>query len=209
MKKLEYLLAEAGVVPVLVIEQLAQAVPLARSLQAAGMKVVEVTLRGEHGLQAIAAIKAALPELVVGAGSIVRPEHLLAAKDAGAEFMVSPGSTTALVDLALELDLPYLPGVATVSEAMALAGRGFTLLKLFPAEAIGGVALLKAIAGPLPGLRFCPTGGIGPNNLGDYLALDNVACVGGSWMVDKQLLATQDWAAIEALASAALRLPRA
>jgi 2-dehydro-3-deoxyphosphogluconate aldolase/(4S)-4-hydroxy-2-oxoglutarate aldolase len=199
--------ALAPVVPVLVIEDAARAEGLARALLAGGLPALEVTLRTPAALEAIA-IMARIPGGVVGAGTLLTARDVEAAKAAGATFGVSPGATDRLLDACEANDLPLMAGVATPSEAMRLLERGYTVAKFFPAEVNGGVAALKAMAGPLPRLRFCPTGGIGPANLRDYLALPNVLCVGGSWVAPPALVAAGDWDGITRLAAAAAALPR-
>lgn len=199
--------ALAPVVPVLVIEDAARAEGLARALLAGGLPALEVTLRTPAALEAIA-IMARIPGGVVGAGTLLTARDVEAAKAAGAAFGVSPGATDRLLDACEANDLPLMAGVATPSEAMRLLERGYTVAKFFPAEVNGGVAALKAMAGPLPRLRFCPTGGIGPANLRDYLALPNVLCVGGSWVAPPALVAAGDWDGITRLAAAAAALPR-
>ena len=201
---LRRLLGTTRVIPVVTIERADRAVPLARALLAGGLPVVEVTLRSPAALDAIADIAQALPEVAVGAGSLRRPAQIVEAQAAGARFGVSPGHTAALLEAAETGGLPYLPGVASASEAMALFERGYDLVKLFPAGPLGGTALLKALAAPLPEIAFCPTGGIGPDNLADYLACPNVACVGGSWLAPPDLVAAEDWAEIEARARRAV-----
>jgi 2-dehydro-3-deoxyphosphogluconate aldolase/(4S)-4-hydroxy-2-oxoglutarate aldolase len=198
----------APVIPVITIDQLDQAVPLAEALVAGGLPVLEITLRTPFGLAAINAIKAALPTAIVGAGTVVNRVNYQQALDAGAEFIVSPGFTPELLACAKSSATPFLPGVNTPSEIMTLLSHGITAMKFFPAEAAGGVAMLKAIGAPLPQALFCPTGGITPANAGEYLALPNVACVGGSWMVTKELVQGQRWKEIEALARDATKLKR-
>ena len=193
----------APVMPVLTIEDASMAAQLARVLVENGLSALEVTLRTPAALQAIAEIRSAVPEAVVGAGTVRTPEDVERARDAGARFIVSPGLTGSLISAAEKSRLPYLPGVATASEAMAAAERGFLALKLFPAEVVGGIPLLQALAGPLPDLVFCPTGGVGPHNLADYLNLPTVVCVGGSWVAPRQLIAAERWADIAALAGEA------
>jgi 2-dehydro-3-deoxyphosphogluconate aldolase/(4S)-4-hydroxy-2-oxoglutarate aldolase len=205
---LRRLLAGTRVVPVVTLARVEQAAPLARALVAGGLPVIEVTLRSPAALDAIAEIARELPEVVVGAGSLRRPAQIVEAQAAGARFGVSPGHTAALLDTAEAENLPYLPGAATASEAMALTERGYDLIKLFPAGPLGGTAFLKALAAPLPEIAFCPTGGIGPDNLADYLACPNVACVGGSWLAPPELLAAGDWAEIEARARRAVEAGR-
>ncbi|AXK35939.1 keto-hydroxyglutarate-aldolase/keto-deoxy-phosphogluconate aldolase [Streptomyces armeniacus] len=193
----------APVIPVVVLDDAADAVPLARALVAGGLPAIEVTLRTDAALDAIRAIAAEVPEAVVGAGTVLTPEQVRATADAGARFLVSPGSTERLVDAMQASELPFLPGVSTVSETLALLERGVAELKFFPAEAAGGVTFLKAMAAPLPGARFCPTGGISLATAPDYLALPNVGCVGGSWMLPADALAEKDWARVERLSAKA------
>ncbi|SDL10517.1 bifunctional 4-hydroxy-2-oxoglutarate aldolase/2-dehydro-3-deoxy-phosphogluconate aldolase [Paracoccus chinensis] len=198
--------AMAPVIPVIVIEDAAWAEPLARSLVAGGLPVLEVTLRTPAALEAIAAM-ARVEGAVVGAGTVITTQDAHRARAAGARFAVSPGLTDTLVGACEECALPLLPGVATASEAMQAVEAGFDTLKFFPAGPAGGPAYLKALAGPLPGIRFCPTGGVSAANAPDYLALSNVLCVGGSWISPADMMRAGDWAGIEALArqAAALR----
>ena len=198
----------APVVPVLTIERLADAVPLARALVKGGLPVLEVTLRTAAALAALSAIAAEVPDAVVGAGTVLQPRQLDDVTRAGARFAVSPGCTPTLVTAARAAGLPFLPGIQTVSEAMVLAEQGFGLLKFFPADSAGGVAWLKAAAAPLAGLRFCPTGGVGADTAQAYLSLANVACVGGSWVAPRDAVADGDWPRIERLAAAAAALKR-
>jgi 2-dehydro-3-deoxyphosphogluconate aldolase/(4S)-4-hydroxy-2-oxoglutarate aldolase len=200
------LLARAPVIPVLTIERLADAVPLARALVAGGLPVLEVTLRTHAAPEAIAAIAAEVADAVVGAGTITKSDDIAAALKAGAKYLVSPGTPPALADALAEAPVPALPGCATASEAMALTAHGFTVLKFFPAEASGGIAWLKAVAAPLPDLRFCPTGGIDARNAAAYLALPNVDAVGGSWVVPKDAIAAGDYTRITTLAREAAEL---
>jgi len=193
----------AGIIPVVTIENGGDAVALARTLVQAGLPLIEITLRTQAGLDAIKAIAGEVPDAHVGAGTIRNPGQGRDAIAAGARFIVSPGVTDALLDAAASWPVPYLPGTATASEMMRVADRGITFMKLFPAEAIGGVSLLKSLAAPFPDLQFCPTGGITPDNAGRYLALPNVLCVGGSWMVPQAVIAARDWQQIGKLASAA------
>jgi len=197
----------APIIPVLVVDNVAQARPLAEALVAGGLPVLEVTLRTPAALDVIAAM-ADVEGGVVGAGTLVTPDDVAAAKAAGAEFGVSPGTTDALIAACEAEELPLLPGAATATEAMALYERGYDMLKFFPAQASGGAAKLKAIAGPLPQISFCPTGGITPANAESYLSLPNVICAGGSWVAPRDLVETGDWSAIKALAQAAAALPR-
>jgi 2-dehydro-3-deoxyphosphogluconate aldolase / (4S)-4-hydroxy-2-oxoglutarate aldolase len=196
MRSIEDILSAASVIPVLVLDDLARAAPLAKALFAGGLRVAELTLRTPIALDAVAAMKAAAPDLIIGMGTVLDGAQANAARAAGADFLVSPGATRSLLADFRALGLPALPGVATLSEAMAARAAGFRALKFFPAEAAGGPAYLAAIAGPLPDLMFCPTGGIGRARVKDYLALANVACVGGSWIAPADLLAAGDFAAI-------------
>lgn len=197
------LLDRVPVMPVVVVDELDHAVPVARALAAGGLPAIELTLRTPVALEAVAAIAEQVPEVLVGAGTVTTPEQAQRAAEAGAQFLVSPGSTPRLLDGLLDTGLPFLPGVATAGEALAAAERGLRELKFFPAEAAGGAAFLKALAGPLPDLRFCPTGGITPASAPDYLALPNVGCVGGSWLTPADVLAAGDWAEVERRAAAA------
>jgi 2-dehydro-3-deoxyphosphogluconate aldolase/(4S)-4-hydroxy-2-oxoglutarate aldolase len=200
------ILTAAPVVPVLTIEDRAIAVPLAKALVAGGLTALEVTLRTEAGLDCIRAIVGEVEGADVGAGTVLDRQQLDEAVACGARFLVSPGATPGLVAAAKDCPVPFLPGVATAGEAMTLADAGFSLLKFFPAEPAGGIAYLKALAAPLPSIRFCPTGGIGPKNAVDYLALGNVLCVGGSWVTPAEVLARGDWARVTSLAREAAKL---
>jgi 2-dehydro-3-deoxyphosphogluconate aldolase/(4S)-4-hydroxy-2-oxoglutarate aldolase len=203
---LEVILNRAPVVPVVVIDNVEHAVPLARALVAGGTPAIEVTLRTPAALDAIRAIAAEVEGACVGAGTVLNPHDLEAATQAGARFAVSPGSSSALLNAAAYSTLPLLPGAATASEAMTLLEQGYRLQKFFPAQAAGGPAMLRSLDGPLPGIRFCPTGGITPQNAADYLALPNVICVGGSWLTPRDLQQAGDWTAIEQRARAATGL---
>ncbi|MFI9820791.1 bifunctional 4-hydroxy-2-oxoglutarate aldolase/2-dehydro-3-deoxy-phosphogluconate aldolase [Streptomyces sp. NPDC052013] len=196
----------APVVPVVVIDDAADAVPLARALVAGGLPAIEVTLRTPAALGAMRAIAGEVPDAVVGAGTVITPEQVAEAVDAGARFLVSPGWTDGLLEAMRASGVPFLPGVSTASEVVALLERGVREMKFFPAQAAGGTAYLKSLAGPLPQARFCPTGGIGPDTAPEYLALPNVGCVGGSWMLPADAVADRDWARIERLARAAAGL---
>ncbi|MEU1183705.1 bifunctional 4-hydroxy-2-oxoglutarate aldolase/2-dehydro-3-deoxy-phosphogluconate aldolase [Streptomyces sp. NPDC005820] len=196
----------APVVPVVVLDDVSDAVPLARALVAGGLTAIEVTLRTPVALDAIREISGAVPEAVVGAGTVIAPEQVTACAAAGARFLVSPGWTDVLLTAMRASGLPCLPGVSTTSEVVALLERGVREMKFFPAQAAGGTAYLRSLAGPLPQARFCPTGGVGPDNAAEYLALPNVACVGGTWMLPADAVAARDWARIEGLARAASRL---
>lgn len=195
----------APVVPVLVIDDAATARPLAEALVAGGLPALEVTLRTPAALDAIREMSK-VEGGVVGAGTLLTPEDVAAAKAAGARFGVSPGATDRLLDACEAEGLPLLPGAATASEAMRLLERGYTVLKFFPAEAAGGAAALKGIGAPIPQIQFCPTGGVTPQNAPTYLGLSNTICVGGSWVAPKDLVAAGDWAAIEELAREAAAL---
>jgi 2-dehydro-3-deoxyphosphogluconate aldolase / (4S)-4-hydroxy-2-oxoglutarate aldolase len=197
---IDALLARAPVLPVITIERIEDAVPLARALVENGLPLLEVTLRSAVALDAIRRIVAEVPDAVVGAGTVLSIDDLTAAIAAGAAFAISPGATEALYDAAEHAVIPWLPAVATASEAMRGLERGHRRFKFFPAEAAGGVAALQSLGGPLPQLRFCPTGGIDADLAPRYLALPNVLAVGGSWMLPKAMLAERDWNGIGALA---------
>ncbi|MBY8869669.1 bifunctional 4-hydroxy-2-oxoglutarate aldolase/2-dehydro-3-deoxy-phosphogluconate aldolase [Streptomyces sennicomposti] len=199
----------APVVPVVVLDDVALAVPLARALVAGGLPAIEVTLRTPAAPEVIRAIASEVPQAVVGAGTVLTPAQVTQCVSAGARFLVSPGWTDTLLTAMTESGVPFLPGVSTASEVVALLERGVREMKFFPAQAAGGTAYLKSLAAPLPQARFCPTGGIGPDTAPDYLALPNVGCVGGSWMVPADALAARDWARIERLAGEAATLRRA
>jgi 2-dehydro-3-deoxyphosphogluconate aldolase/(4S)-4-hydroxy-2-oxoglutarate aldolase len=198
----------APVIPVLTIEEPAHAVPLARALVRGGLPALEITLRTGSALEALREVAANVQGAVVGAGTVLDAGQMAEARQAGARFIVSPGCTPELAKAAKETGAAFMPGVQTVSEAMALAGQGFPLLKFFPAGAAGGLAWLQGVAAPLAGLRFCPTGGIGADTAASYLALANVACVGGSWVAPRDAVAAGDWPRIERLAAAAAALKR-
>lgn len=194
------------VIPVIVIDDIEHAIPLAKALVEGGIRVLEVTLRTAHGLSAIRAMAQQVPGAIVGVGTLTQEEEFAAARDAGAVFGVSPGLTPRLIDAAKSSGLPLLPGVMSPSEVMMAREAGFRQLKLFPAAPAGGVGMLNAIAGPLPDVMFCPTGGISQENAPQFLACKNVACVGGSWLTPKEAIRAGDWARIAALAAAASRL---
>ena len=198
---------KAPVIPVLVIDDLAHARPLAEALVKGGLPVLEVTLRTPIALEAIREM-AQVEGGIVGAGTLLTPADVKAAKEAGALFGVSPGATDILLDACEAADLPLLPGAATASEAMSLLERGYTVQKFFPAEANGGAKALKAIGAPIPQVTFCPTGGVSLKNAPDYLGLANTACVGGSWVAPKKMMIAGDWDGIVALAQEAAQLPR-
>ncbi len=201
-------LYRVAVVPVLTIDDVASGIQVARALVRGGLDVIEVTLRTATALDAIRRIRAEVPQARVGAGTVMSPEQGAEAIAAGARFIVSPGMTPSLVAAAEGWSVPFLPGAATASEAMSLSDLGYKCLKFFPAEAIGGVAALKAFAAPLVGITFCPTGGIDPANARNYLALPNVVAVGGSWLAPKPVVAAAQWSAITVLAEQATALQR-
>ncbi|WP_414637454.1 bifunctional 4-hydroxy-2-oxoglutarate aldolase/2-dehydro-3-deoxy-phosphogluconate aldolase [Amycolatopsis sp.] len=200
------LLDLSPVMPVVVVDEVADAVPVAKALVAGGIRVIELTLRTPVALAAIEAVAGEVPEIVIGAGTVTTPDEAKQAADAGAKFLVTPGCTERLLEALSGTGLPFLPGAASVSEAMRLAEHGVTAMKFFPAEASGGIAYLKAIAGPLPGLRFCPTGGVTIRNAPEYLALSTVGCVGGTWLTPKDAVAAKDFDRITALAAEAAAL---
>lgn len=201
---LEGILKASPIIPVITIERVEDAVPLARALVAGGITALEVTLRTPAAPAAAAAIARDVPEAVLGLGTVLTPQDLATARSLGARFAVSPGATPELLDAADARDLPLLPGVQTASEVMAALARGFDVLKFFPAGQAGGTAMLKALAGPFPQVRFCPTGGVGENNFTDWLALSNVAAVGGSWLAPAADMRAGDWNAITARARRAV-----
>ncbi|MFY2762751.1 bifunctional 4-hydroxy-2-oxoglutarate aldolase/2-dehydro-3-deoxy-phosphogluconate aldolase [Arenimonas sp. MALMAid1274] len=204
--RLDPILARAPVLPVLAFDRLEDAVPLARTLVAHGLPVLEITLRSAIALEAIRRVISEVEGAVVGAGTVLTRADYAAVTAAGAAFAISPGATPALYDAAADSDVPFLPGVATASELMAGLERGLTRFKLFPAASVGGIALLRSFAGPFPGVRFCPTGGIDAASAPAYLALDNVLTVGGSWMAPPARVAAGDWDGIAALARACAAL---
>lgn len=204
--ELARLFALAPVIAVVVIDEARHAVPLARALLEGGVQGIEITLRTPAALDAIRAIAQELPQALVGSGTVLTPEDLIASQKAGARFAVSPGCTPRLMAAAADCALPYLPAAATASEVMLLLEQGYRHLKFFPAQAAGGVALLRSWAGPLPAARFCATGGVSPENAGSYLALGNVPCVGGSWLTPAASVAAGDWASIAQLARQACGL---
>jgi 2-dehydro-3-deoxyphosphogluconate aldolase/(4S)-4-hydroxy-2-oxoglutarate aldolase len=203
------IMALSPVIPVLTVASVDDGLGQAKALVAGGLFAIEVTLRTPSALGAIAAIAKSVPGAVVGAGTIVSVEQIDGAVGAGARFLVSPGASPALAEAAAQAPVPFLPGCATASEAMALRELGFRALKLFPAEAVGGAKLLASLAAPLPDLRFCPTGGIDAAKAPEYLKLPNVACVGGSWMLPKAALTAGDYATVETLSREAAGLKRA
>jgi 2-dehydro-3-deoxyphosphogluconate aldolase/(4S)-4-hydroxy-2-oxoglutarate aldolase len=205
-KGLEAALKRAPVVPVMVIEEVAAAVPLARALVKGGLPVLEITLRTPKAMECIRAIVAEVEDAIVGSGTVLTPEQLRDSERLGCKFAVSPGSTGRLLGAAEDHDIALLPGGVTASECMALLEWGYAIQKFFPAEPAGGTAYLSSLASPLPQVRFCPTGGITPESAPRYLKLSNVVTIGGSWMAPKTLVAAKDWAGIEALARQAASL---
>jgi 2-dehydro-3-deoxyphosphogluconate aldolase/(4S)-4-hydroxy-2-oxoglutarate aldolase len=199
-------LITAPVIPVLTIERAQDAVPLAQALLAGGLTVAEVTLRTPAALEAVRRIVAEVPDVIVAVGTVTKPLDITHAVDAGADFLVSPGTPAELAQALADAPLPVMPGCATASEAMALAALGFPVLKFFPAEASGGLRWLKALAEPLPDIRFCPTGGVNADNAASYLALTNVLAVGGSWVAPPEAIAAGDFAGITARARVAAAL---
>ena len=202
------LLRQAPVIPVLTVSAIAHAVPLARALVRGGLPVLEITLRTPCALDAIAAMRDAAPDAIVGVGTLTRPSDLADAERAGAQFGVSPGYSAEVAAAARDVGSPLLPGIMTPSELMAARLAGFTALKLFPAREAGGAGMVKALGAPFPDVTFCPTGGVTRATAPDYLELPNVACVGGSWVAPADRIAAGDWSAIEALARDAAALRR-
>jgi 2-dehydro-3-deoxyphosphogluconate aldolase/(4S)-4-hydroxy-2-oxoglutarate aldolase len=197
----EHLLRAAGVLPVVTVDSLDQARRLADALLAGGLRAIELTLRTPVAIEALAMLKRELPGIVIGAGTVLTSEQLRQSIDAGADFIVTPGTTPALADALAAAPLPVVPGAATPSELLALMARGFRVCKLFPATAIGGLAMIKGLAGPLADLKLCPTGGITEQDAADYLKQPNVVCIGGSWMVAREWLAAGAYDKITASAA--------
>jgi 2-dehydro-3-deoxyphosphogluconate aldolase/(4S)-4-hydroxy-2-oxoglutarate aldolase len=204
--RIDVICASAPVVPVLTLENAEQALGVCTALVSGGLTVLEITLRSEYGLKAIKQLKTALPEAIIGAGTVLTPKQYDACVEAGADFIVSPGSTAQLLQHGSQSKVPLLPGIASVSEAMEAMVFGYRRFKLFPASIVGGTDFLKSIGGPISELKFCPTGGIKPTNAADYLALPNVMCVGGTWLTPAALVKQEDWRAIEVLARNAVAL---
>ena len=198
------IISSGPVVPVIVIDQLEHAVPLAKALMAGGIRVLEVTLRTPVALEAIGLIAREVPGALVGAGTVTNPDELKKVQEKGAFFAISPGLTDELLDAANKGSIPLIPGISTVSELMSGLAKGYSEFKFFPAEAAGGPKMLRAISGPFPDVRFCPTGGITLSNFRDYLCLGNVLCVGGSWLVPGDAVSSGDWQRITGLAEEAL-----
>ena len=195
-KKLEEFLAISPVVPVVVIDDAEDALPLAKALLEGGIRIIEITLRTSAALDAIKIIANELPEICVGAGTVNSVNAIQNAANAGAKFLVSPGATKTLLDSAHYHDVPLLPGAITPSEAMTLQEQGYTILKFFPAEAAGGTKMLKSLSGPLPDIKFCPTGGINASNIKEYLTIKNVICAGSSWITESDLIKNKNWSEI-------------
>ncbi|PHR57162.1 MAG: keto-deoxy-phosphogluconate aldolase [Robiginitomaculum sp.] len=205
-KSIQEIMRQASVIPVLTVTDLAHAIPLAHALFDGGLRVIELTLRSPIALEALIQMKQAVPELVIGMGTVLTPGYVRLCVDASVDFLVSPGLTDELSAAMMDSRLPCLPGIATTSEAMQATNAGFTAVKFFPAEQSGGRAWLNAIRGPLPDLRFCPTGSISAALAPAYLAAPNVDCVGGSWIAPSALIAEQNWTAITKLAKSATQM---
>ena len=205
-QKLDLICASAPVIPVLTLENAEQAIGIGKALVNGGLIVLEITLRSAYGLTAIKQLKQALPNAIIGAGTVITPQQYESCVEAGADFIVSPGFTTELLHYGSQSSVPLLPGIGSVSEAMQAMALGYQRFKLFPAAVVGGVDFLKAIGGPISELKFCPTGGIKPTNAADYLALHNVMCVGGTWLTPTDLVQQKNWQAIEVLAKQAYAL---
>lgn len=203
------LLRNAGVLPVITVHTLDEARAIADALLEGGLNTLELTLRTPVAIDALALLKRERPDIVIGAGTILNADNIRAAVDAGADFLVTPGTPAALADALVDASIPAVPGAATPTEFMALRERGFRNCKLFPASAVGGLAMLKGLAGPLHDMRFCPTGGITESNAAEFLAQPNVLCIGGSWMLDKAWIAAGDWARVRETAARAAEIVRA
>ncbi len=188
------------VMPVMVIDTIEQALPMASALKAGGISVFEITLRSDCAIEAIELIKKEMPDCLLGAGTVINVEQLHQVHQAGADFVISPGAMPELLSAARDQNIVLMPGVSSASDVMQALTYGYQVQKLFPAEVVGGVAMLKSLSGPFPQVSFCPTGGISPDNYQDYLALSNVQCVGGSWLVPKPAVESGDWAEITRLA---------
>ncbi|RJG09071.1 keto-hydroxyglutarate-aldolase/keto-deoxy-phosphogluconate aldolase [Pseudomonas cavernicola] len=204
--QIDRLCEQARILPVITIEREADILPLADALAAGGLRTLEITLRSELGLTAIRMLREQRPELCVGAGTVLDEQMLADAEAAGAQFIVTPGCTAELLQAGVQSPLPVLPGICSASEIMLGYALGYRRFKLFPAEVCGGVAALKALGGPFAGVRFCPTGGVNPGNVQSYMALSNVMCVGGTWMMDSSWIRQGDWQRIAACSAETLRL---
>ncbi len=207
--KAERLLRAAGILPVVTVDSIEQAHKLADALLAGGLSAIELTLRTPVAIDALAALKKTLPEIAIGAGTVLTTEQIQRSIDAGADFLVTPGTPPALADALAQAAIPAVPGAATPTELLSLMARGFRVCKLFPASAVGGLAMLKGLAGPLAELKLCPTGGIGEHDAADYLAQPNVVCIGGSWMLAKEWLAAGDYAKVRESSARAAAIVRA
>ena len=202
------LLRNAGVLPVITVHTLDEARAIADAMLEGGLNTLELTLRTPVAIDALALLKRERPDIVIGAGTVLNADNIRAATDAGADFLVTPGTPAALADALVDASIPAVPGAATPTEFMALRERGFRNCKLFPASAVGGLAMLKGLAGPLHDMRFCPTGGISESNAAEFLAQPNVLCIGGSWMLDKTWIAAGDWARVRETAARAAQIVR-
>lgn len=200
----DFIFSQGPVIPVIVIKDLKTAVPIAKALVAGGIKVLEVTLRTPVALDAIRLISDAVPDAIVGAGTITTVSQLQHSIEAGAQFAISPGISDDLLQAGKQSDIAFIPGISTISELMSGINSGYSHFKFFPAESSGGVKALKSIYGPFPDIRFCPTGGINQSNVNDYLALPNVKCIGGSWILPDQAISEQQWQQISDLTRSAL-----
>lgn len=205
----ERLLRDAGILPIVTVDSVDQARRLADALLAGGLRSIELTLRTPVALEALAALKKSMPEIAIGAGTVLTEAQIRGSIDAGADFLVTPGTPPAMADALARAPLPVVPGAATPTELLSLMARGFRVCKLFPATAVGGLAMLKGLAAPLAGLKLCPTGGIGEKEAAEYLAQPNVVCIGGSWMVAKEWLAAGDYAKITESAARAAAIVKA
>jgi 2-dehydro-3-deoxyphosphogluconate aldolase / (4S)-4-hydroxy-2-oxoglutarate aldolase len=192
-QKAEQLLRAAGILPVVTVHTLDEARRVSEALLAGGLPAIELTLRTPVAMEALAMLKRELPDIVIGAGTVLTVEQMQRSIDAGADFLVTPGTTAGMADALADADVPVVPGAATPTELLSLMARGFRVCKLFPASAVGGLAMLKGLAGPLSELKLCPTGGIGEDTAADYLSQPNVVCIGGSWMVPKNWLEAGEW----------------
>lgn len=204
----EYLFTRSPVIPVIVLQKLEHALPLAKALIAGGLNVLEITLRTEIALEAIQLLTEEMPEALIGAGTVKTVHELEQCAKAGARFALSPGSTEALLEAGAEIEIPYIPGVASASELMKGIDSGYRFFKFFPAEAAGGIKALNAMAGPFPEVSFCPTGGISKDNFLDYLRLPNVPCVGGSWVLPDEFIQQNNWPVISDLCLNAVKLAK-
>ena len=194
------MLREAGILPVVTVRDIPEAIAIAHALARGGLTAIEVTLRSAAAMEAIGVIKREVPQLTIGAGTVLSAEQAIAARDQGADFLVTPGTPSALAAALAAMEIPTVPGAGTASEIMALMAHGFDAVKLFPASSVGGIGMLKSLGGPFPSLRVCPTGGISESNAADYLALGNVIAIGGSWMVAPDWITNRQFDLVEASA---------